>query len=150
MEQDKLVESLFNAIEKNDFTTAENCLTSNFKFTGVSPEPLGSKEFLGVHRAFNTGMPDFKFNYKIGTVKGNNVEATVKLTGTHFKDMPAPVPGLHTIPATNKSLRMPEEKLTFTVKDNKIASIHINSVPGGGLPGLLKQLGVELPKEVHH
>lgn len=148
MEQDRIVDSFFKAIEKNDFTAAENCLTSNFKVTGVGPEPLGAKEFLGVHRAFNTGMPDFKFNYKIGNVKDNVVETKVKLTGTHFKDMPAPIPGLQTIPATNKTLRMPEERVTFTIKDNKIDKLHLESVPGGGLPGVLKQLGVEMP--VHH
>jgi hypothetical protein len=150
MEQVKIVESLFNAIEKNDFTAAESYLSSNFKVTGVGPEPLGAKEFLGVHRAFNTGMPDFKFNYKIGDVKGNIVETKVKLSGTHFKDMPAPIPGLQTITATNKTVRMPEERVTFTIKNNKVEKLHVESVPGGGLPGVLKQLGVELPKEVHH
>ena len=95
-------------------------------------------------------MPDFKFNYKIGDVRDNIVETKVKLTGTHFKDMPAPAPGLHTIPATNKTLKMPEERVTFTIKDNKIDKLHLESVPGGGLPGVLKQLGVTMPVDVHH
>ena len=150
MEQDKIVESFFNAIEKNDFTTAESLVTNNFKVTGVGPEPLGVKEYLGVHRAFNSGMPDFKFNYKIGSVSKNIVETKVRLTGTHLKEITAPIPGLHNIPATNKTLRMPEEKVRFTIKDNKIESLHLESVPGGGLPGVLAQLGVEMPKEVHH
>jgi len=150
MENEKIAESFFNAIEKNDFTTAESYLSNNFKITGVGPEPLGAKEFLGVHRAFNKGMPDFKFNYKIGSVSKNIVETKVKLTGTHFKDMPSPAPGFPNIPATNKTLRMPEEKVRFTFKDNKIEALHIESVPGGGLPGVLKQLGVEIPKEVYH
>jgi hypothetical protein len=64
--------------------------------------------------------------------------------------MPAPIPGLHNIPATNKLLRMPEEKVTFTIKDNKIERVNLEQVPGGGLPGVLKQLGVEMPQEVHH
>ena len=150
MEQDKVVERFFKSIEKNDFKAAESCLTSNFKVTGVGPEPLGAKEYLGVHKAFNTGMPDFKFNYKIGDVRDNIVETKVKLTGTHFKDMPAPIPGLHNIPATNKTVRMPEERVTFTIKDNKIDKLHLESVPGGGLPGVLKQLGVAIPVDVHH
>ena len=150
MEQNKIVENFFKSIEKNDFTAAESYLSKNFKVTGVGPDSLGAKEYLGVHRAFNTGMPDFKFNYKIGTLKDNVVETKVKLTGTHFKEMPAPIPGLHNIPATNKTLRMPEERVTFTIKDNKIEKLLLESVPGGGLPGVLKQLGVEIPTEVHH
>lgn len=150
MENDKIVESFFQAIEKNDFAKAESLVTNNFKVTGVGPEPLGVKEYLGVHRAFNSGMPDFRFNYKIGNVSKNIVETKVRLTGTHLKEITAPIPGLHNIPATNKTLRMPEEKVRFTIKDNKIESLHLESVPGGGLPGVLAQLGVEMPKEVHH
>jgi hypothetical protein len=150
MEQNKIVEGFFNSIEKNDFTGAEGYLSKSFKVSGVGPELLGAKEFLGVHRAFNTGMPDFKFNYKITTVKDNIVETKVKLTGTHFKDMPAPAPWLNKIPATNRTLRMPEERVTFTIKDNKIEKLHLENTPGGGLMGVLKQLGAEIPKEVHH
>jgi hypothetical protein len=150
MDQDKIVENFFNAIEKNDFTTAESLLTPTFKVTGVGPEPLGAKEFLGLHRAFNTGMPDFKFNYRIGNVSKNIVETKVKLTGTHTKEMTAPLPGLHNIPATNKNLRMPEEKVRIILKDNKIDGVQLEQTPGGGVPGVLKQLGIEMPKEVHH
>ena len=146
MGQEKIVENFFNAIEKNDFKAAEGLLSKDFKVTGVGPAPLGPKEYLGVHWAFNKGMPDFKFNYVIGSVKNNVVDTRVSLTGTHTKEMPAPIPGLHNIPPTNVNLKMPEEHVTFTVKDNKIESLHLAQVPNGGLPGLLKQLGVELPK----
>jgi hypothetical protein len=149
MENEKIVEEYFTAIEKNDFAKAESYATKDLKVTGVGPEPLSLQQFLGVHKAFNKGMPDFRFNYKIGSVSQNIVETKVKLSGTHTKEMPAPIPGLHNIPATNKSLRMPEEKVRFTFKDNKISGIVLEKVPGGGLPGLLKQLGVEIPMETH-
>jgi hypothetical protein len=148
MENTKIVEEFFEAIEKNDFTRAESLVSQDFKVTGVGPEPLGVKEFLGAHRAFGQGMPDFRFNYKIGSESKNIVEARVKLSGTHTKDMPGPIPGVKTIPPTNRAVRMPEEKVRFTLKDNKIVSLNLEKVPGGGLPGVLKQLGVELPMEV--
>jgi hypothetical protein len=44
---------------------------------------------------------------------------------------------------------MPEEKVRFTFKDNKIESLNVESVTGGGIPGVLKQLGVDIPAEVH-
>ena len=149
MDQTKIVENFFKAIEKDDFLTAESYMSSNVKVTGVGPEPLGAKEFLGVHKAFNKGMPDFRFNYKINKVTDNVIETKVMLTGTHIKEMPGPIPGLPNIPATNKTLRMPEEYVTFTIKDNKIQILHLEQIPNGGLPGVLKQLGVELPKGSH-
>ncbi len=145
MEQNKIVENFFTAIEKNDFTAAESYLSNTFKVTGVAPTPLSAKEFLGVHKAFNKGIPDFRFNYKIENAKDNVVESKVKLSGTHTKELPAPIPGIKNIPPTNKFLNMPEERATFTFKDNKIENLHLEKVPNGGLPGVLKQLGVEIP-----
>jgi hypothetical protein len=145
----KIVEEFFQSIEKNDFTKAESLLSKDFKVTGVAPVPLGAKEFLGVHRAFGIGMPDFKFNYKIESEQNNIVNSKVKLTGTHTKEMPSPIPGLSNIPATNKTVRMPEEPVTIILKDNKISILHLEQVPGGGLPGVLKQIGVELPAAVY-
>lgn len=144
------VEEFLTAIEKNDFAKAESFLSKTFKVTGVGPEALNAKDYLNVHRAFNKGMPDFKFNYKIEHEKNKVVEVKVRITGTHTKDMPAPIPGLKNISTTNKPVNMPEETVKFTVRDNKIEKLHLESVPGGGLPGLLKQLGVEMPVETHH
>jgi hypothetical protein len=149
MENDKIVEEYFNAIERSDFAKAESYCTKDLKVTGVSPEPLSLTQFLGVHKAFNKGMPDFRFNYKIGSVSQNIVETKVKLSGTHTKEIPSPIPGVNNIPPTNKSVRMPEEKVRFTFKDNKISGIVLEKVAGGGLPGVLKQLGVEVPMETH-
>ena len=44
---------------------------------------------------------------------------------------------------------MPEEKVTFTFNNNKIINVNVEKVQGGGIPGLLKQLGVEVLTEVH-
>ncbi|MDP4116438.1 MAG: ester cyclase [Bacteroidota bacterium] len=150
MENTRIVEDFLQAIERNDFTKAETYLARDFKVTGVAPDPLGANEFLGLHRAFNKGMPDFRFNYKIGKDKNNVVDLKVRLTGTHTKEMPAPIPGLHNITATNKSIKMPEEPIRVTIKDKKITTLHLEQVTGGGLTGLLKQIGVEMPEAVHH
>jgi len=149
MELNKIAESFFNSIENKDFKKVESLLTNNFKITGVSPEPLGVKEMIGALRAYTTGMPDFRFNYKVGSVSKNIVESKVKITGTHLNEMPAPMPGVPDIPATNKRINMPEEKIRFTFRDNKIEFLNIETTPDGGIPGVLKRLGVEIPTEVH-
>jgi hypothetical protein len=145
MQNTQIVEDFFKAIEKNDFTKAESYLSKDFKVTGVAPEPLGMKEFLGVHKAFNMGIPDFRFNYKIKKEKGNVVDSIVKISGTHTKEMPAPIPGIKNIPPTNKTIMMPEEPVRITLKDNKITELYLEHVQNGGLQGVLKQIGVQLP-----
>jgi hypothetical protein len=111
---------------------------------GVGPSTLNRTEFLNVHRSLNTGLPDFSFNHRIVKESGEQVEVKVRLTGTHKKDMHPPIPGLGTIKATNKQVRMPEENVSVTVKNNKITKVLLQQVPGGGLPGLLKQIGVDV------
>ncbi len=149
MENAKIVENFFQAIEKNDFSKAESYLSKDFKVTGVAPDPLGAKEFLGLHKAFGIGMPDFRFNYKIEKDENNIVDMNVQLTGTQTRKMPSPIPGLDEIPATNKFVKMPKEPIQISLKDNKITVLYLEKVPGGGLPGVLKQLGITVPAEAH-
>ena len=149
MENSKIVEDVYSSIEKNDFTKAESYISKDMTVTGVSPEPLGVNEFLGTMKALLAGIPDWKFNCKIGSESKNIVEHKVKITGTHTREIPSPLPGVKNIPATNRTIKMPEEKGTFTFNNGKIINLNVERVPGGGVPGLLKQLGVEVPTEVH-
>ena len=144
MKASEVVKDFLTAIEKNDFKKAESLTSNDFSVEGVGPTNLNSSEFLGVHRALNTGLPDFSFNHKIISETTDQVNVSVRLTGTHKRDMNAPIPGLGTIKATNKQVRMPEENVRITVKNNKIAKVHVQEAPGGGLPGLLKQIGVDI------
>jgi hypothetical protein len=129
-----IIEKFFDSIENEDFSEVESLLANNFRITGVSSEPLGAKEMIGVLRSYTKGMPDFRFNYKIGSISKNIVESKVKISGTHLNEMPSPMPGVNNIPATNKRINMPEEKLRFTFKDNKIESLNIQTTPDGGIP----------------
>jgi hypothetical protein len=149
MENGKIVEEVLSAWERNDFAKAEPYISNDMKVTGVSPVPLAANEFTGTMKALVAGIPDWKFNYKIGSESKNMVEAKVRITGTHTREIPSPMPGVKNIAPTNKTIRMPEEKLTITLNNGKITNVKVDTVEGGGVPGLLKLLGVEVPTEVH-
>ena len=149
MENSKIVEEIFSGMERNDFTKAESYASKDMKVTGPAPVPLGANEFFGTMKALVKGIPDWKFNYKIGSESKNIVETKVKITGTHTREIPSPLPGVKNVAPTNKTVRMPEEKVTFTFSNNKVTNINVEKVQGSGVPGLLKQLGVEVPAEVH-
>jgi hypothetical protein len=55
------------------------------------------------------------------------------------------MPGMPPIPATNKKNSLPEERLEFTFVGEKITSLTSDNVPGGGIPGVLQQIGIPLP-----
>lgn len=142
-----IVEEFLIAIEQRNFTKAEDLLSNNFKASGVAPDVLDASGLMSIHRALGSGMPDFRFNYEFLKEKGGIVKVKFHITGTHMKSMPAPYAGLKSIPPTNKSVDMPDETVEFNVRDNKIQKMDVAHVDGGGLPGLLKQLGVEMRVE---
>ena len=149
MENSKIVEEVLTGLERNDFTKVEPYFSNDMKVTGVTPVPLGVNEFFGTMKALVTGIPDWKFNYKIGSESKNIVEIKVKITGTQTREIPSFIPGVKNIAPSNRTIRMPEEKGTFTFNNGKIINFNSEKVAGGGVPGLLKQLGVEIPTEVH-
>ena len=146
MKPSEVVTAALSAIESENFTRVDKLFSDKLKVQGVGPNPLGKKEYLGVHRALSSGMPDFKFNHKIVKEDGRHVSIKVALTGTHTQEMKSPIPGLANIPATAKSVKMPEERVQITVENDKIVGIELEQVPNGGLPGLLRQIGVEIPR----
>ena len=149
MENAKIVEEVFSGMERNDFAKAESYASKDMQVTGPAPAPLGANEFFGTMKALVAGIPDWKFNYKIGSESKNIVETKVRITGTHTRVIPSPLPGVKNVAPTNKTIKMPEEKVTFTFNNNKIINVNVEKVQGGGIPGLLKQLGVEVLTEVH-
>ncbi|MGE5431984.1 MAG: ester cyclase [Syntrophomonadaceae bacterium] len=142
-----IVEEFLIAIEQRNFTKAEDLLSNSFRVTGVGPVALDGSDFMSVHRALGSGIPDFRFNYEFLKEKAGLVTAKFHITGTHTKSLPAPYSGLRTTAPTNKSINMPDEIVEFNVRDNKIQKMQVTHVEGGGLPGLLKQIGIEMRVE---
>ncbi|HEY6542480.1 MAG TPA: hypothetical protein VIZ18_16175 [Ktedonobacteraceae bacterium] len=53
--------------------------------------------------------------------------------------------GIGPIPQMAGSISLPGEYWEYRVKNNVIASIQVNHKPGGGIEGLLNQLGIHDP-----
>lgn len=63
MKAPEVVNACFSAIEARDFAKAGGLLSDELHVSGVAPKPLGKSDFLTVHRALSSGIPDFKFHY---------------------------------------------------------------------------------------
>ena len=114
-------------------------LAEDFRFVGVGPQPLNKDQTLGVWATLRAGMPDF--NHNLGNLReaGNIVYATVEVTGTHTATLS--IPHGPTLPATGRKWHNPLERIAITVRDGKITEWAVEPVPGGGMAGLLGQLG---------
>jgi hypothetical protein len=107
---------------------------------------LGKQEFLAVQSAFQRAFPDWSFHSHDEKEQGDTVRTAVQITGTHTRDLVVPLPGMPPLPATGKHVSLPEEHLTFTFEGETIARLTSDNVPGGGIPGVLAQIGVPSPQ----
>jgi predicted ester cyclase len=145
MSNTDLVKSVLAAFESGDGKKAESTLSDDMVFAGPVPQPIGRQEFVGLQSALIAAIPDWKFNAADFKEQGDKVTLKVHISGTHTKPLNLPPMGIQSMPATGKHVQLPYEVLTVTVKNGKATRIEAEHVDGGGVPGLLAQLGVKMP-----
>jgi predicted ester cyclase len=133
------------ATEAGDFAKLENLIADDFSMLGPVPMPVGKREFIGLMMAMLKAMPDWRFNATDFKENGDQVTVPLRITGTHTGELQLPLPGLPAIPATGTKVSLPSEPGTFTVTNGKLAKLEVASTEGGGVMGILSQLGVNLP-----
>jgi len=139
-----IVLECLHALEEKDFDRAGKYLANDFTFSGPTPKAIDSKEFLEVHRQLFQAIPDWRFNFNVVKEDDKEVTGRVHITGTHTRALTLPMmPNLGTVQATGKRISLPEEKVRINVKGNKISRFTVESVPGGGVMGILQQIGVD-------
>ncbi len=145
MDDTTAVQTVLQAIEDSDFETARSLLTDDFLFSGATPEPVPGGVWLGLHGQINKACPDFSFNAAHIHVHGDVIHASVSLSGTQQNDLDLTGFHLPFVAATGKSFQLPTEELSFNVESGMITGLSVAPVDGGGVAGILGQLGVEMP-----
>ena len=138
-----IVKTGLKAWEMNDEATLSQLVADDFQLSGPVPQPLGKQEFLGLMHILHASMPDFAFNISSFEEAGDTVIARSYITGTHTGTLT--LPGMPPLPATNKKVSLPEEVQTYSLKNGQLHRLTTDGRPGGGIPGMLAQLGVSLP-----
>jgi predicted ester cyclase len=144
MTNTELVKTGMKAWEANDADTLSPLVAEDFVMTGPTPQPLGKADFIGFMHILLAALPDFAFNVSRFEENGDTVIAYSHITGTHKGTLA--LPGLPPILATGKTIALPEEVQTYTVKNGKLQSLVTDSRPDAGVAGMLAQLGVALPQ----
>jgi predicted ester cyclase len=134
------------ASESGQTAKFADMLTDDMVFAGPVPKPVGKHEFVGLMTAMVAAMPDWKFNAKGLKQTGDKVTGVFQITGTQTRELNLPMPGFQKLPASGKHVALPKEGITITIKNGKIARLESEVVPGGGVNGVLAQLGVVMPQ----
>src|SRR5215469_4707951 len=147
----EIVTAFMEAFEAKEFDKAASYLSDNFQCSGSTPQPLNKDKFMSYASALATGMPNLSYNFRdIREVdeslgEGSRVRATIQITGTQTNVFEIAPLGLPLIPETNKSVSLPAQHWDYVVKGNAIAFIRVEPVSGGGITGILEQLGIDIP-----
>lgn len=120
--------------------------TNDMVFSGPVPKPMKRDEYVTLLKNIVGASPDWNFHAREFTVSGDTVKVTVAITGTQTRTLPGLMPGMLALPPTNKRFILPEEHLSLKVRGDKISECIADTVPGGGVMGMLAQLGVQLKK----
>ena len=145
MNAQQVTQKVLKAIEDQDWEGAQALLADNFTFSGAVPQPISGPEWLGVHRALANAMPDIRFNYVATGGDDGTAEGTVQVSGTNTGELALPLPGVPRVPATGKKITNPREHVWVKAQGNKLINYKVEQVADGGVPGILKQMGVALP-----
>jgi hypothetical protein len=126
----------------NDVGEVEKLVTADAKASGgMLPEALPIIEASKMGDMLRVGIPDIKFDIQQVMVNGNQATVNVLISGTHSG--PLSMPGMPTIPPTGKTVSV-KDTYVVTVQGDKASHVHVDSPAGGGMPGLIAQLGIDM------
>jgi ketosteroid isomerase-like protein len=145
MDPKQVADEFLAAFIADDMEKCRSFLSDDFTFSGPTPEPASADEWMGIVMGMRAAFPDINYNIKITGMQDNKAMTSTQLTGTHTADWDLSAMGMGLIPATGKTFSNPKEEGVMTIENGKITSYFINSKEGSGVPGMLKQLGVQMP-----
>ena len=146
MDREELIRMLMDAAARGDAATAKAYLSDNFVLTGPLSEPLNADQWLGMHQLLVQGIPDFSFNVTHVDLDGDTAYVSMHITGTHSQDLDLTPMGMPRIPATGIYVVLPSEHPEITFDGDQVVQVHLVIPEGGGVMGILSQLGVQPPQ----
>lgn len=140
----EVAEAMEAAYAVGDWATVSQYLAEDFQYV-MPGTTLPKEQVIFFAQLMRNAFPDINYNLHDFSAEGNLAHARQQMSGTHTGALDLSFMGMPAIPPTGKSVTLPEESLTYTVENGKI--VRIESVPSGegGLPAVLRQLGIALP-----
>ena len=139
------VKTFVTALQSGDMQLAADTMAEDFKLSGLTPRELDEREFLVMQSRLLAAMPDFSYNLADIREEGDEVKASIHITGTQTGDLSLPMLGLEPMQATGLAVDLAQMETSYRVVDGKVAAMHAVPIAGSGLPGLVQQVGTELP-----
>ncbi|GAC1432785.1 MAG: hypothetical protein NVSMB54_29450 [Ktedonobacteraceae bacterium] len=140
-----IVRAFLTAIENNEKEETINPLADDFLFRGWTPKPLNRTDFITTFAELKSGIPGLMFNLHNLSEQENMVTGSIQIAGYQSNAFSIPPLSLPPVPQMARSISLPVEDVTFELMGDKITRWSVQHVAGGGIKGLLHQLGFDAP-----
>jgi predicted ester cyclase len=134
--------SYIEGLETHDVDRIAGTVSDQLAF--VTPARVLNKEqFLEMLRALYAGFPNWHYDQDEPERRGDIIAIRWRQGGTHTATFAWP--GLEPIPATGRTVTIPEHFFFYRVDGDLLVEIRPEPVSGGAPRGILEQIGVERP-----
>jgi hypothetical protein len=128
------------ALHRGDLEAMTALVHDDFRLEGAGLDGIGKTEFIGAMKAQLDAFPDYSENPTDLTESGDIVRFVAHVSGTQRGALA--LPGMDPIPPIGRQIKLPPEPGWGKVSDGRLLVYHVEAVPGGGIQGILSQLGV--------
>ena len=144
MQAIEIARAFLASLENLDETGFKAITTPDFQMTGPTPVPFNQEQAFGLALSLIGAMPDWKFNLEQTGEDGKVLRGVLHVTATHTRELHLPFLNLPPIAPTGIKIVQPAEATEFVIEGDKVAVWQVESGAEGGVPGVLRQLGVPL------
>lgn len=138
------VKNFMTALDDNNLESAPTFLADDFVFSGWTPRPLNKDGFFNLIGGIKEGIPGLAFGLHNVLEDGETITGHIHVTGYQTDSFIIPVLGTPLIPQTANSVSLPSEEVIYRVEHGLITMWDVKATEGGGIVGLIKQLGIDL------
>ncbi|MGI9539043.1 MAG: nuclear transport factor 2 family protein [Miltoncostaeaceae bacterium] len=141
MNAPQAVRALFGAIDAGDLIAARAAMSDRFRRASTrSPEPMGPDAWLDGYRPLVAAFPGM--SHAIEDLEGNETDASgaFRVRGVHRGRLIIPALGIDLAP-TGRAFELPREPFRARARDGLVTAMDVENPPGGGLDGVLDQIG---------
>jgi predicted ester cyclase len=128
-------------LEAKDVVQAATHLHDDFQFSGFGSDPLNRDQFVSLMKALFIALPDWSYHPRELRAEADTVRFKTQVTGTHTGMLMGLDPGMVPIPATGKKIDLPQDQVECTLREGKVATMKVDTPPGGGIAGIIAQIG---------
>jgi hypothetical protein len=131
------------ALDRADLPAMAALIDEAFRLEGAGLDGIGKQAFLAAMRAQLDAFTGYSENPTDLRDEGDVAHFVAHVTGTHTGALA--LAGMPSIPATGRAIRLPPEPAWVRVQAGRLLVYHVLPVTGGGIDGILAQIGARQP-----